>query len=278
MKDFSLLSKIEVSIIIPTYKPGSYLFDCLQSVINQDFPKSKFEIVVVLNGTENTYLPEIESFIENKKVNYRLLYTPQKGVSNARNLALDSVDSKFIVFLDDDDMLSSNFISSLYSSIYLNTIVVSNVKTFITNINILGDDYITKCYIKCYDRPKFSLFRYRGFLSSVCAKMIPRNVIGEFRFDRNLHYGEDAVFMFTISCNIWNIKLDEDNAIYFRRLRQGSSSRMKLTLWTGTRNMLINLFKYSVIYFSAIKKYNFLLYLSRLAATLKYYSMGLFLN
>lgn len=134
---------MEVSVIIPTFRPGSYLFDCLYSVLDQDFSRDKFEIIIVLNGEKEPYFGNIEAFFSDKKVMYKLLYTSQKGVSNARNLALDNINSLFIVFLDDDDILSSNFLSLLYLKASSDFIVVSNLKTFSSDLNTLGDDYIS---------------------------------------------------------------------------------------------------------------------------------------
>jgi glycosyltransferase involved in cell wall biosynthesis len=260
---------MEVAVIIPTCRPGSYLYDCLYSILAQDFSRDKFEVVIVLNGDKNPYYEYIESFFRDKDVNFKLLYTPQKGVSNARNLALDNTNSKYIAFLDDDDILSSNYISLLYLNASLNFIVVSNVKTFSSDLNTLGDDYISNCYKDHLTGGKYSLFKYRGFLSSACAKLIPRNVINEFRFDKSLSYGEDALFMFVISCNVKGIKLADENAIYYRRIRQGSASQSYLTLGARTHSMLLKLSKYSSVYIRAISRYNFLLFTSRIAATIK---------
>jgi glycosyltransferase involved in cell wall biosynthesis len=260
---------MEVSVIIPTYKPGLYLFECLDSVVNQDFSKDKFEAVIVLNGEKNPYFENIESYFESRNINFKLLYTPVKGVSNARNIGLENIISKNVVFLDDDDILSTNFISNLYSSIYLNTIVVSNVKTFRADLNSLGDDYITRSYNKCYKKPEYSLFNYRGFMSSVCAKMIPIGIINGIRFDKYLSSSEDAAFMFTISCNVRNIKLADNDTIYFRRLRAGSTSRSNISFSGHFRNFLQIILKYSKVYFPMIYKYNILFYISRIVAASK---------
>jgi glycosyltransferase involved in cell wall biosynthesis len=269
---------MEVSVIIPTYKPGSYLFDCLHSVVAQDFSRDKFEIVIVLNGEKNPYYESIESFFSDKDVTYKLMYTPQTGVSNARNLALDNILSRYIVFLDDDDILSVNFISLLYLKASQNYIVVSNVKTFFSHLDMLGDDYITRSYNDRLKGGKYSLFKYRGFLSSSCAKMIPRDLIEEFRFDKSLNYGEDALFMFMISCNIKGITLADENAIYFRRIRRGSASQSNLTLGSRSQSMFLKLSKYSSVYLRSIRKYNFMLYVSRIAATMKVFIIYYFIK
>lgn len=267
---------MEVSVIIPTYQPGFYLFDCLSSVIRQDFPKDSFELIIVLNGEIQPYEGKIKSFLEKKGVTYRLISTSATGVSNARNLALNSLNSKYVIFLDDDDILSVNFISGLYSGISPDTIFVSNVKSFISDLNFTNDDYITESFNKCYNAPEYSIFKFRGFMSSVCAKMIPVEIINGFRFDNRLYIGEDAAFMFTISRNIRNIKLSAKDVIYYRRLRPDSASRKRLSFFVMIRNLLQSLLKYSFIYFSAFNKYDFLFYISRLVAAFKFLFLGLF--
>jgi len=260
---------MEISVVIPTYRPGIYLFECLNSVINQDYPHDNFEIIIVLNGDKYPYFTEIELFIQDKKTQFQLIYSQQKGVSNARNIALDNTSSTYIVFLDDDDILSSNYLSLLYSDISYDSITVSDVKTFFNDLSMLEDDYISKCYHKCKNGKKYSLFKYRSFLSSSCAKMIPRSIIDNFRFDKNLNYGEDGVFMFAISCNIRDVRLANENAIYYRRMRSGSVSRTTLSLMARIRILMLKLFTFSFVYLKAINRYNLLLFLSRIAAAIK---------
>ena len=111
---------MKISIIIPTYKPQSYLWECLSSLSNQTFPKEDYEILLVLNGCENPYKLEIESFISKRSsnVNIQLIHTLDAGVSNARNIALSYVKGEYVTFIDDDDFVSPLFllIISWYSA------------------------------------------------------------------------------------------------------------------------------------------------------------------
>jgi glycosyltransferase involved in cell wall biosynthesis len=262
---------MNVSVIIPSFKPGLYLFDCLNSIINQDFNTDNFELVIVLNGQKDPYFELIHGFLENKKTNFRLLYTPVKGVSSARNFALDNIKSEYIVFLDDDDLLSENFLSSLYSGVSSDTIVASNLKTFFPDLKNLKDNYVSRAFNKCKNGRKYSLFNYSTFLSNACGKMIPMSIINGFRFDENLALHEDAIFMFKISRNIRLIRLADKNAVYYNRLRKGSASRRDITPSNQIRNLLRCLYAYTFIYFSNWPRYNFLLYVSRIGGTFKFY-------
>ena len=52
-----------ITVIIPTYKPQNYLWECLNSLQSQTLPKDDFEVVLVLNGCSEPWKGEIEKFI-----------------------------------------------------------------------------------------------------------------------------------------------------------------------------------------------------------------------
>ena len=90
----------KVSIIIPAYNCEKYIFECLESVINQTY--SNLEIIIIDDGsTDNT--SEICQRFE--KIDNRIIYTWQEnsGVSKARNKGIDLAKGKYIVFIDADD-------------------------------------------------------------------------------------------------------------------------------------------------------------------------------
>ena len=64
-------------------------------------------------------------------------------------------------------------------------------------------------------------------MSSSCCKIISKEIIKDIRFDTNLKIGEDSVFMAKISKKVKSIVLSDSSAIYYRRLRAGSASRVK---------------------------------------------------
>ena len=68
---------MKISVIIPTYKPKSYLWECLDSLVAQTFAKEDFEVVIVLNGCEDPYKSQIEKYIDEHKedMNLKFLHT-----------------------------------------------------------------------------------------------------------------------------------------------------------------------------------------------------------
>ena len=98
---------MKITVIIPTYKPGSYLWKCLDSIKNQTFDKVDFELILVLNGCNEPYYTDIKKYIATNFIGYNInfIQTDVGGVSNARNIALDKAKGKYITFIDDDDFV-----------------------------------------------------------------------------------------------------------------------------------------------------------------------------
>ena len=219
---------MNISIIIPTYKPGSYLKDCLESINNQTMDKKCFEVIIVLNGVIKPYIECIYNLTKMYDFNSVVIPTETPGVSNARNLGLARTQGEYVCFIDDDDKISPSYLENLYSKATPNNIVASNVKAFYNNSNKTENDYIASAYKKLINKNSpLSVFKGRKFMSSSCCKIISRRIIQDVRFDTNLKIGEDSVFMAKISKKVKSIVLSDSSAIYYRRLRAGSASRVK---------------------------------------------------
>lgn len=260
----------DVSIVIPTYKTGRYLTECLTSISDQNTSCCSFEIILILNGPKEPYYSEIESVLGSLvNMEAELIYTSTVGVSNARNIGINRSTGNYILFLDDDDFLSPNYLDQLFQSTTSNTIVCSNVKTYIENAPIkIGEDYLSRAYHNLKGRKK-TLVNSRSFLSSSCAKMIPKDIIRERRFNPNFSISEDALFMFSVSDRIRNITLASEGAIYYRRIREDSSFRTKNSFKSEMKNTLKLIMAYGKIYSKNPMGYNFLLLISRQLASIK---------
>ena len=219
---------MNISIIIPTYKPGPYLKDCLESINNQTMNKKCFEVIIVLNGVIKPYIECIYNLTKMYDFNSVVIPTETPGVSNARNLGLSRTQGEYVCFIDDDDKISPSYLENLYYKATPNNIVASNVKAFYNNSNKTENDYIASAYKKLINKNSpLSVFKGRKFMSSSCCKIISRRIIQDVRFDTNLKIGEDSVFMAKISKKVKSIVLSDSSAIYYRRLRAGSASRVK---------------------------------------------------
>ncbi len=187
-------------------------------------------------------------------------------MSNARNIGLKVAKGKYICFIDDDDKISPTYLEDLYNKASKDVIVASNVKAFCTDTTNLEEDYISKAFIeKKKQNAPLSVLEGRKFMSSSCCKIICKEIIQDIRFDTNLKIGEDSVFMAKISKNIKSIVLSDNNAIYYRRLRQGSASRSTIPF----KKRLNIVYALICAYIKLLTpKYNFGFILTRIAATI----------
>ena len=103
-----------VSIIVPIYNSEHYLYECINSVIEQEY--NNWELILVDDSSTDSSYHICEDYCS-KKSNIRLLKNKSKGVSAARNLGIRNATGDYLVFLDSDDMLSKHALQLLVSMI-----------------------------------------------------------------------------------------------------------------------------------------------------------------
>lgn len=261
---------MDLSIIIPTYKTMPYLIETIDSINRQNIEDFDIEIIVVLNGDKYPYYDLITSVKTHLK--YKVIHTKTKGVSNARNIGIENSSGKYIMFIDDDDLLSDDYLSTLLNmATDESTIYSSNVKCFIDGTDEYFLDYIGQ-FIKNRSKQSdkvFNINTYSKLMSSVWCKLIPRQVIGDYRFNPKISISEDALFMFAISDRIKDVEIAE-NIFYCRRVRDNSALTQKKKNKTHFANYLKFVSLLTAVYISKINKYNFMFYINRVGASTKF--------
>lgn len=261
----------QISVIIPTYKPGSYLFECLDALQQQTLPPELYEVLIILNGEKDPYKETIEAYLQDLgNHNVKLHIALEKGVSKARNLGMEKALGAYICFMDDDDLISANFLENLHKKAEKNKLTLANVKFFDKTISQQKEDYLGRSFMRAKMTGKHKILSLRSCMSSACAKLIPRNVIRGKRFNINFQIGEDALFMALISDRIDGFNLADSDTIYYRRKRAGSASRKKILLSEELKRSCLLICCYMRIYVSSVRNYNFLFFLSRCLAVLKF--------
>ena len=262
---------MKISVIIPSYKPKDYLWKCLDSFCNQTFPKADYEIIIVLNGCREPYYSEIEHYIAyHQPVNWNLIQTDKGGVSNARNIAICAACGEYVCFIDDDDWVTDNYLEELYAASAKSTIVVSNVQDYDETTQSYREGYIGFAFKQYSNTANLSVLCGKHFLSSSCCKIIPKDIIGSRRFVDGVTVGEDALFMATLSDEIRNIRLADENVIYYRRIRKDSAQYNNVSMRFKIKNRWLLTRLYTKTYFTDVSHYNVLLFLDRMLAIWKW--------
>ncbi|MBR4083963.1 MAG: glycosyltransferase family 2 protein [Lachnospiraceae bacterium] len=95
-------TKITVSIIIPVYKTETYLAECMNSVLQQDY--SYIEIILVDDGSPDN-CPRLCDEYAQKYEKVKVIHQTNRGLGLSRNSGLQVATGKYIFFLDSDDCL-----------------------------------------------------------------------------------------------------------------------------------------------------------------------------
>jgi glycosyltransferase involved in cell wall biosynthesis len=86
------------------------LSKALDSVVNQDFPHEKMQIILVDDGsTDNTFQIMID-YVRKMDIETKVIQTSWKGIGHARNLVLENTASDYLIWVDSDEILSSSYI------------------------------------------------------------------------------------------------------------------------------------------------------------------------
>ncbi len=88
------------SIIVPTYNRPRQLMRCLKALAALDYPRERFEVVVVNDGgasTAETIVAEFES-----QLCLQYITQPNRGPAAARNHGARLANGRFLAFTDDD--------------------------------------------------------------------------------------------------------------------------------------------------------------------------------
>ncbi len=262
----------DISVILPTYKPGEYIAQCIRSIGSQTLPKERYSVIIVLNGCREPYLTYINKALRNcPEMNVTVVQTDVAGVSNARNMALDRVESDFVTFLDDDDWVSENYLESLLKCAVCDGITQANLRAV---DDVTGEErphYVSKAYEKLAAGKALNVVNARSFLSAAWCKLIPKDVIGGERFDNNCTQGEDSLFMFAVSKRIKSIKLAPADALYYVRIRESSASRQRFGYAERCRLAWKLIVRFTSVWLADVPRYNFVLYLTRIMATARRY-------
>src|SRR5690554_823881 len=203
-----------ISVIIPTFKPGSYFLDCFLSIENQTLSKDIYKVYIGLNGPKDEYYGFLSDSLAGFNFNYEIYYLDRPGVSNARNFLIDNSVEEFVVFVDDDDVISENYLEELLQASSHDIVGITNSYNFFESLENLKENFVGKCF-KNLDGTTSSKFKSRKYFSSPWAKMIHRKIIGKVRFDTKLAIGEDSLFMAQLSHRVKAVKKTSDTTSYY---------------------------------------------------------------
>ena len=104
----------EISVIIPVYNSEKYLRSTLQSLQNQTF--QDFEAICIDDGSTDDS-PQILAHFAATDARFKIHRQANAGGSISRNKGLELATGKYIAFLDNDDILHTQYLEILYQNL-----------------------------------------------------------------------------------------------------------------------------------------------------------------
>jgi len=173
-----------VSVIAPTYNRKEMLMECLTSLFNQTYPKDRYEIIVVNDGSTDGTEEVLKEYAKKAPCAFKWLTQQNRGPSAARNLGVKNARGEIICFIDDDCVAEKKWIENLISGFVMEKIggVGGKIKA-----------YNPKTSVEKYARMDQESAIRNSFLIT-CNAAYRRDVLESVNgFDSNLRYGGDDI-------------------------------------------------------------------------------------
>lgn len=114
------MNKIIISIITPFYNQKKYLEDTAKCIINQTFPY--FEWIIVDDGSDDNESLKYLEKIGNMDARIKIIHKENTGQAHSRDYGVEqsSKESKYILFIDDDDIIDDTYLECAYWTLETN--------------------------------------------------------------------------------------------------------------------------------------------------------------
>lgn len=223
-----------ISIIIPVYNVESYLRECLDSIVMQEY--SNYEVIIVDDGSPDNS-PSICDKYADAYPQIWVFHKENGGVSSARNVGLENAKGEWIWFVDADDRVKKQSLSVLAESIssyHCDTVFHGLVELY--EDGTINEDQHSICINIDKDTFLENNFCFQNGMMLFHADIIKKN---NLRFVEGMKMGEDLEFQYRylMLCNT-PIRIEGNYYIY--RHREGSAVSNSNTYINNLHNNLSN--------------------------------------
>jgi glycosyltransferase involved in cell wall biosynthesis len=181
-----------VSVIIPTYNRQVHVIEAIDSVLSQTL--ADFEVLVIDDGSTDGTAEAVRA-IDDPRIRY--FYKDNGGVSSARNMGIDKAQSRYVAFLDSDDLYTPEYLETMVSSLEDNP-DYGVAYTAATNHFPDGRVEEYRAEACCSGWITKEIFDY--FFLFCQTTVIRRHLLENFFFDEQLDISEDVDFLLRLSC------------------------------------------------------------------------------
>lgn len=209
-----------LSVIVPVYNAAEFLPGCLNSMLEQEIDKSKYEIVCVDDGSTDNSLEVLNAYAK-KYPCVKPYHKENNGVSATRNYAIEKAQGKYLMFVDSDDFICKNSIAPILEEALKRDLDI--VEWGFRSVWVDYDGQVLK-------EPDIAVLKMQKVKplkasNTLWKLLVKKSIIVEnnIKFDTRIHYGEDALFSFLVHLYAVNGKMMKTDArVYNYRIVENS--------------------------------------------------------
>lgn len=207
-----------VSIVVPTRNRCGWLRDCLATLVNQDYPAERCEIVVVDDGSTDGTRNVVAEMALRTRSQFVRYVSHSGGVNAARNWGIAASAGSIVGFIDDDELAPAQLVGAAVKLLARHASAVA-----------VGGEYRSRLEGK---RPKFVCTRCTEDYKSISAPRgtpiaIVADLPGGCVFLRRQAFERYGLFAEGLSG-------PGDDSEWFRRTREGQGTLLQspeLWIW-----------------------------------------------
>jgi len=240
-----------LSVIVPVYNTEKYLSRCLNSILSQTY--DNLEIICVDDGSTDRSGEILDYYAANDQ-RVIVVHSSNRGVSEARNRALELAEGAYIGFVDSDDYIDPDMYKMLLGGFEDDVDIVACSYYFAFDDKLVWYKNQEEILCSAIDTKKFMEYiyrrdKYKGVAGYIVTRLFRRELIYKqnIKFDNLLSEGEDVYFMAKVLLKCKKIKYF-DQPLYYYYQRDNSSvhnlERQVETLsWCSAYERVIELYE-----------------------------------
>ena len=247
-----------VDIILPTYNCAEYIEEAINSVIDQTL--ENWKLIIIDDASKDSTTSLIKNYLNDKRIVFKIL-KKNKGQGFCRNLALRYSNSKYVAFIDSDDIWKKDKLKKQIE--FMNNF---NLDFTYTDFTIFKEINGVKKLNKQIVLPE--KFTYDLFVNktSICTStmIIKRSIIGMTKF-LNTKRCEDFFFKCELLRNCKTANNLRENLTFYRISKNSlQSNKFKNLYWVwyinkryNKMNIIKNILSIFLISINSLKNYGF---------------------
>ena len=208
----SVSKSYDLQIVIPAYNVEKYIGDCLESVFSQQ-TRYSYLVVVVNDGSTDSTAEVLTKYQDYK--NIRIIHQANRGLSGARNKALERIEAEYVTFLDSDDQLMPLAIENM-----MNAAISGNYDMVAGGYETFSRDLVLSSHILQ------SSHNYLSIPGFACVKIYRSSLFADIHFPEHYLF-EDTLVSFVLYQKCCSIVSIPDIVYRYRVNNQGITATSK---------------------------------------------------